>query len=200
LTNGYIVALFQHSFASWRQVGWIGTPSALYLLITLVVLIGVSDRRSLQERARDYQAAKEAARREYQTVLAELALGEVRNQINLKELLSQMPGGTIGLAGPRGAGKTTLIRVHCPEEIYASRQSGDLALFVSAPVEYAPREFVLHLLATLCRAYLRFQNIAVVPDPAVPVPLIPVPGRSRRSARSAIAGAMEPATAMARIS
>jgi len=29
-------------------------------------------------------------------------------------LLENMPGGSIGLAGPRGAGKSTLIRIECP--------------------------------------------------------------------------------------
>lgn len=60
-----------------------------------------------------------------------------------------MPGGTIGLSGSRGTGKTTIIRRHC------LRRWGDdnaVRTLVSVPVNYDAREFFLHLFAEICRA------------------------------------------------
>jgi hypothetical protein len=67
---------------------------------------------------------------------------------NLNAILSVIQGGSIGLAGPRGSGKTTLI-----ESVGNGRMeslSDPVSLKVSAPVEYEPRDFVLHLFAKLC--------------------------------------------------
>jgi GTPase SAR1 family protein len=67
----------------------------------------------------------------------------------------QLPTGAIGLAGPRGVGKTSLI------EHFAGYASNNysypraLKVTVSAPVQYEPRDFVLHLFATVCQAVLR---------------------------------------------
>jgi hypothetical protein len=66
----------------------------------------------------------------------------------LGRLFKRIPGGSIGIAGPRGAGKTTLIRSFC----YGSHAPTDsISAMLSAPVEYSAREFVLHLFASLCR-------------------------------------------------
>jgi hypothetical protein len=68
----------------------------------------------------------------------------------LERQMSRMPGGSFGIAGPRGAGKTTLIR-----SFYDGRYSSNRrTLMVSAPVEYAPRDFILYLFATICRNVL----------------------------------------------
>ncbi|SDD42835.1 P-loop NTPase fold protein [Actinokineospora iranica] len=59
--------------------------------------------------------------------------------------------GSIGLAGPRGVGKTTLI------DFFAGRvgpETGPLKIVVSAPVQYEAREFVLHLFAKVCHAVI----------------------------------------------
>jgi hypothetical protein len=76
----------------------------------------------------------------------------------LEALVAQLPGGTIGLAGPRGAGKSMLIRKYCPDVLTSGRSTRDLAFMISAPVEYAARDFVLHLFSTLCRAYLAYRG------------------------------------------
>jgi hypothetical protein len=49
----------------------------------------------------------------------------------LQRLIDQLPGGSIGIAGPRGAGKTTLIRSFC----HGSRSHrNDISTLPSAPV------------------------------------------------------------------
>ncbi|HEX8868190.1 MAG TPA: P-loop NTPase fold protein, partial [Lentzea sp.] len=61
-------------------------------------------------------------------------------------LLNGMPGGSIGLAGSRGAGKTTLMESYCLKQ----DKNSTLATMVAAPVEYSAREFLLHLYAKVC--------------------------------------------------
>jgi hypothetical protein len=73
---------------------------------------------------------------------------------SLAALLNQLPGGSIGISGSRGAGKTTLIRAFCSERHLIRGEPPALAAVVSAPVNYEPREFVLHLFAKLCRSVL----------------------------------------------
>ncbi|WP_182880444.1 hypothetical protein [Microbispora sp. H10949] len=74
---------------------------------------------------------------------------------DLDELLGRVSGASIGIAGPRGSGKSTLIRRFC-EDPQGTTERGDLRCLVSAPVQYAPRDFVLHLFATFCRTTLRY--------------------------------------------
>ncbi|OPG12684.1 hypothetical protein [Microbispora sp. GKU 823] len=66
------------------------------------------------------------------------------------ELIRQFTGGSIGIAGPRGSGKSSLLRLYCDPRSRAS--SADICCMVSAPVDYMPREFVLHVFAALCRS------------------------------------------------
>lgn len=75
---------------------------------------------------------------------------KARNQLD--QFLNAMPGGSIGLAGPRGVGKTTLIRSVCPT--VAGSRGESLGFVVSAPVQFDPREFLLHLFAEACRTVL----------------------------------------------
>ena len=92
----------------------------------------------------------------------------------LDDLLGRLDGASIGVAGPRGSGKSALIRHYC-DEIHRKdtdpdydsfdfpwllgasspgRQQRDLRSFVAAPVDYVARDFVLHLFATFCRAVI----------------------------------------------
>ncbi|MFI7031918.1 hypothetical protein ACIBK1_24690 [Microbispora rosea] len=66
------------------------------------------------------------------------------------ELIRQLTGGSIGLAGPRGSGKSSLLRLYCAPRRNAS--SADVCCLVSAPVDYLARDFVLHVFAALCRS------------------------------------------------
>jgi hypothetical protein len=92
---------------------------------------------------------------------------------DLSELLGRFDGASIGIAGPRGSGKSTLIRkyaetVSSGDDYYdddfgwswltgsslPQRPPQDLRCLVSAPVNYAARDFVLHLFATFCRSVI----------------------------------------------
>lgn len=80
----------------------------------------------------------------------------------LEEMIRQRRDGSFGIAGPRGVGKSTLIRFFATTPgLRASEmeQGGDaiprqrprLGVIVSAPVQYQARDFVLHLYAELCK-------------------------------------------------
>jgi hypothetical protein len=91
----------------------------------------------------------------------------------LRRLFTYMDAGSIGIAGPRGVGKSTLMRLAGTEygrgEDGRAAGLGSLAVTVSAPVEYTARDFVLHLFDQACTGYLRYR--------AAPLSR---PGRSRR--------------------
>ena len=96
----------------------------------------------------------------------------IQMESELAGLLDRLDGASIGVAGPRGAGKSTLIRGYCekagsladdPDNIGWSsllgsglpeRSWGDLRCMVAAPVDYVARDFVLHLFATFCRTVI----------------------------------------------
>src|SRR3984957_18308154 len=56
--------------------------------------------------------------------------------------------GSLGVSGPRGVGKSTILQFFGTD----AGDSGDLRLVVAAPVDYEPREFIIHLFSQLCEA------------------------------------------------
>jgi len=111
------------------------------------------------------------------SVASSPALSEVYDNVNrvpteveseLAGLLERLDGASIGVAGPRGAGKSTLIRGYCEAADSGTdhvnrigwssllgtglpeRSWGDLRCMVAAPVDYVARDFVLHLFAAFC--------------------------------------------------
>jgi hypothetical protein len=74
------------------------------------------------------------------------------------QMLSDMPGGSIGIAGPRGAGKSTLIWSLCRGAISELKGRPLFAMMTSAPVKYDGREFILHLFSSLCSLVLGHSN------------------------------------------
>jgi hypothetical protein len=58
--------------------------------------------------------------------------------------------GSLGVSGPRGAGKSTILQFFGTDA--AAGDSTDLRLVVPAPVDYEPREFIIHLFSRLCEA------------------------------------------------
>ncbi len=72
----------------------------------------------------------------------------------LAALVGGLNGGSFALAGPRGAGKSSLLEAFCEGAYRKSGERLDLAIVVPAPVDYVPREFVLHLYARTCQVVL----------------------------------------------
>lgn len=74
----------------------------------------------------------------------------------LREAVEVLAAGSIGIAGPRGVGKTTLIRAACEGRLDGGRGGGGGAehaargVVVSAPIRYGAEDFVRHLFAKLC--------------------------------------------------
>jgi hypothetical protein len=60
--------------------------------------------------------------------------------------------GSLGVSGPRGVGKSTILQFFGPEA--TADNPRDLRLVVPAPVDYEPREFIIHLFSRLCEAAL----------------------------------------------
>lgn len=76
-----------------------------------------------------------------------------------EDALQRSEGASIALSGPRGCGKTNLLKVLCA---YNFRFS----VLVSAPTQYAPKEFLIELFQELCRQYLKDQKIPIEGDGA----------------------------------
>lgn len=72
----------------------------------------------------------------------------------LEALFERMPGGAIGLAGSRGAGKSTLINSLCGGRAAGGSEPAPLQVMVDAPVSYEARDFVLYLFAKVCERVL----------------------------------------------
>ncbi|MEJ2853885.1 MULTISPECIES: NACHT domain-containing protein [unclassified Saccharothrix] len=70
----------------------------------------------------------------------------------LNRMLDAMSGGAIGLSGPRGIGKSTVLG------IFGDRRLGgnpdDLTVVVPAPTNYNSRDFLVHLFSRMCMAVL----------------------------------------------
>jgi hypothetical protein len=69
----------------------------------------------------------------------------------LESALDRSDGASIAIAGPRGSGKTNLLTDLC-------RSESRFSVLVSAPTQYAPREFLLQLFQELCTKYIRDQG------------------------------------------
>lgn len=83
---------------------------------------------------------------------------EAKHQV--LRLIESMPGGTIGISGPRGAGKTTLLWSLCNGSVKTIKKKEVLSVMLSAPVKYDAREFILHLFSTVCGKVLTLHNEA----------------------------------------
>ena len=75
--------------------------------------------------------------------------------ISLGRLIDEMRGGCIGISGPRGAGKTTILRSVCkPDLPDIPMGEKSIKVMVSAPVKYGARDFILHLFSNVCYSVL----------------------------------------------
>jgi hypothetical protein len=79
------------------------------------------------------------------------------SEARVREALGRTDGGSIAIAGPRGAGKSTLLRA------LTRGDDGQLALLVSAPAGYIPKEFLTDLFQRICEVYLLRNGVQIVP-------------------------------------
>jgi hypothetical protein len=77
----------------------------------------------------------------------------------VERLAENVSSASIGISGVRGVGKSTLIRWVC-EARHTSRRFPMMGLYVSAPVEYDARDFLIHLYTNLCQLVLSDSRIA----------------------------------------
>jgi hypothetical protein len=77
----------------------------------------------------------------------------------IERLAESVSSASIGVSGVRGVGKSTLIRWIC-EAKDRTRRFPTLGLYVSAPVEYDARDFLIHLYTRLCQVVLADGRLA----------------------------------------
>lgn len=109
----------------------------------------------------------EAVRPPFATLLGELdrsgvgqmAAGErfVRTAgfSQFRELAEGITGGAVGMAGPRGVGKSSLLEAFREGKFLEPGQE-HIAVLESVPVRYDAREFSLHLYARVCGEVIKF--------------------------------------------
>jgi hypothetical protein len=62
--------------------------------------------------------------------------------------------GSLGISGPRGAGKSTILKKFDTRE-NREQDERDMRVLVSAPVDYDAREFIIHLFGQLCAVVVK---------------------------------------------
>ncbi|MFD2416255.1 transcriptional regulator [Amycolatopsis pigmentata] len=83
----------------------------------------------------------------------------------LRSLTDGITGGAVGVAGPRGAGKSTMLDAYQAGKFLGPGKQ-HIALLESVPVRYDAREFVLHLFARTCTEVIRFCGERVDDQPS----------------------------------
>jgi hypothetical protein len=97
----------------------------------------------------------------------------------LRRMLSSMPGGSIGIAGPRGAGKSTLLASICATKTDEKTQRKALSVLLPAPVEYQARDFLLHIFSSLCKRVLELTGVEDRRDNWQALEALALPARPR---------------------
>lgn len=78
----------------------------------------------------------------------------------LRTLVAALSGASIGIAGARGIGKTTLLRWFFDHQA----AEGHLGVQIAAPVRYEARDFVLAVFAQMCRALMGPRDLPLLTE------------------------------------
>jgi hypothetical protein len=132
-----------------------------------VTLDELADESLLPEVTRVLNAAREPSYDPHLLMTSATGLGEPLNprfeiateaKRAIERRLTIWSGASIGVAGPRGIGKTTLLQALCrPGQVVNDRPI--LGVLVSAPVRYEPRDFILYLSGALCETVLTARGL-----------------------------------------
>ena len=68
----------------------------------------------------------------------------------VERMVNSLAGGSIGIAGPRGVGKSTLLLSLCQPDQNNDRDRSVITVLTSVPVKYDAKEFILHLFSQVC--------------------------------------------------
>ncbi|MFE5091249.1 hypothetical protein ACFRCI_12765 [Streptomyces sp. NPDC056638] len=74
-------------------------------------------------------------------------------EATLQRKLDQMSGGAIAICGPRGVGKSTLLKKACQGQLGPFPEL-HFHTIIQTPANYRPEEFLLSLFQSVCRDYL----------------------------------------------
>ncbi|GAB2992973.1 hypothetical protein LWP59_33075 [Amycolatopsis acidiphila] len=74
-----------------------------------------------------------------------------------RRVLGGLRAGAIGVAGPRGVGKTTLLEAHREGRLLPAGRE-HLLIRVDAPIGYEGRDFALHVYAAACQAVIGYKS------------------------------------------
>ncbi|MTD58501.1 hypothetical protein [Amycolatopsis pithecellobii] len=86
----------------------------------------------------------------------DLAVETVATQ-HFQRVLAGMQAGAVGIAGPRGVGKTTLLEAHREGRLLPPGRE-HLLVRVDAPIGYEGRDFALHVYAVACQSVIGYKN------------------------------------------
>lgn len=75
----------------------------------------------------------------------------------VERMISSLSGGSIGIAGPRGVGKTTLLTAICHPDRKEFNGQPALTVMTSVPVKYDSKDFVLHLYSQICQKIIQLE-------------------------------------------
>lgn len=144
-----------------RALGFTRDPAG-YLQSSLTALLAPQARNYINDRSESKTPG------ETKTVAVEDASGlselsdsslhvSTANAKKARATLGGIHGGSLGLAGPRGAGKTMLLTVMSAGQVGRFRPDArvQVGAVVGAPVRYQAAEFVAYLHSELCLAVLR---------------------------------------------
>ncbi|MDA0567923.1 hypothetical protein LG943_26905 [Streptomonospora sp. S1-112] len=110
----------------------------------------VNDRLRALDREQPFHVTRAPALTEPTEPQQIVSTDAVRRLTRLADTLAY---GSIGISGPRGVGKSTLLKGFCDVR-FARGDAPDLRVLVSAPVRYDAREFLAHAFAQLCEAVI----------------------------------------------
>jgi hypothetical protein len=100
-------------------------------------------------------------------VTSATGLSEIANSDNIVRtdprnrivrMIETLPGAAIGISGPRGVGKSTLLMSLCSTNLQVGGKEA-ISIYTASPVEYDPRDFLLHLFSSLCRQLLKTRGL-----------------------------------------